>query len=160
MTPSLTRTAAAVFAAATMFASPSLSHDYTLGDIDIGHPAARATPPGARTGAGYLTLTNTGAEQDRLLSVSGGIAERIEIHETTVVEGVARMRPLAEGLAIAPGATVALAPGGIHLMLIGLTAPLVEGERVPVVLGFEHAGEIEVDLAVEAMGAGDSHAGH
>lgn len=139
-------------------AAPLAAHDYTLGAIEIGHPAARAAPPAARTGAGYLTLTNTGAGEDRLVAASGAIAARIEIHETTVTDGVARMRPL-DGLLLPPGQTVALEPGGVHLMLIGLSAPLTEGESVPVTLTFEQAGEIEVELAVETMSPGDDH-GH
>lgn len=140
-------------------AAPLAAHDYTLGAIEIGHPAARASLPSARTGAGYLTLTNTGAEEDRLVAATGAIAERIEIHETVVTDGVARMRPL-DGLALPPGETVALEPGGLHLMLLGLTAPLAEGERVPVTLSFEEAGDIEVELHVEAMGAGEDHSHH
>lgn len=150
-------------AALLAFAGAVPAHDYTLGDIAVGHPMARATPPAARTGAGYLTLENKGAAEDRLVAATGEVAERIEIHETTVTDGVARMRPLADGVAIPPGGTVELAPGGMHLMLMGLRHPLVEGERVPIVLSFEKAGEIEVELAVEAIGpagAEDAHAGH
>ncbi len=153
------RMTAVMIAVMTMSTGASLSHDYTPGAIDIGHPVARATTPAARTGAAYLTLTNNGTEEVRLSALSGAIAERIEIHETTVVDGVARMRPHAEGLAVPPGATVTLAPGGMHIMLVGLTAPLVEGDRVPIVLSFDQAGEIEVELAVEAISA-ESHANH
>lgn len=144
------------------FAGNAPAHDYTVGAIEVGHPFARATPPAARTGAGYLTLTNAGTTEDRLVAVTGEVAERIEIHETTFTDGVARMRPVA-GVAIPPGETVELAPGGIHLMLIGLRHPLVEGEQVPIVLSFEKAGEVAVDLAVEAIGparAGGAHTAH
>lgn len=127
------------------------AHDVTAGAIEVGHPFARATPPAARTGAGYFTLTNTGTTEDRLVAVTGEAAQRIEIHETTVTDGIARMRPVA-GVVIAPGETVELAPGGMHLMLMGLRQPLVEGDRVPIVLSFEKAGEVAVDLAVEAIG--------
>ena len=70
---------------------------------------------------------------------------------------VMRMREIEGGLAIPPGATVALAPGGIHLMMMGLKEPLKQGERVPVTLVFEKAGSIDVELAVTAMGATPSH---
>lgn len=139
----------------------ALAHDYRLGDIAIGHPFARATPPGAPTAAAYLSLANEGPAEDRLLGAVGAIAERIEIHESTLTDGVARMRPVEDGLAIPPGETVELAPGGYHLMLVGLDRPLAEGERVPVVLSFERAGDIEVELAVEAPGvADDGHTHH
>lgn len=141
----------------------AVAHDYRLGGIAIEHPFARATPPVARTGAGYLRLSNAGAEEDRLVAASGAASERIEIHETTLTDGVARMREVEGGVAIPPGATVAFTPGGqYHLMLVGLREPLTEGMRVPVVLTFERAGEIEVELAVEAArpGEDDAHSGH
>jgi copper(I)-binding protein len=138
------------------------AHDFTAGAIEVGHPFARATPPAARTGAGYFTLTNTGTTEDRLVAVTGEVAQRIEVHATSLTDGVARMRAV-ESIAIPPGETVQLAPGGMHLMLMGLRHPLVEGERVPIVLSFEKAGEVAVELAVEAIGpatAGGEHTAH
>lgn len=130
--------------------SSALAHEYRLGDIAIGHPFAQATLPSARTGAAYLSLANSGAEDDRLLSASSGIAEKIEIHEVGVTGDVVTMRPAVDGVSIPAGQKVELAPGGYHLMLTGLKKPLVKGERVPIVLKFQHAGEIAVELAVEA----------
>lgn len=159
----MTRLAGLLAAAMLALCSNALAHGYEAGDIEIHHPHARATPPGAANGAAYLGLTNRGAAQERLLSASGAVAGRIEIHETRVTDSVVAMRPVPEGVAIAPGARVDLAPGGYHLMLIDLRHPLAEGERVPIVLTFETAGDIEVELAIEPAirsGENDPHAGH
>ena len=133
-------------------ALPASAHEYTVGDLAIGHPHAAATAAGARTGAGYLSVTNSGAEADRL---------RVELHATEAdAAGVARMRPV-EALEVPPGATVTLAPQGTHVMFMGLDAPLVEGERVPAVLVFEKAGEVAVEFAVEPRAATTTeHDGH
>jgi copper(I)-binding protein len=135
----------------------TLAHSYKAGEIDIGHPWSRAAPAGV-TGAGYLTLTNKGGTADRLMGARTEIARTVEIHSSAMEGGVMRMRPV-EAIEVAPGAEVKLAPGGLHIMLIGLKQPLVKGERVPLTLVFEKAGEVAVELAVEAAGArgGDEH---
>jgi copper(I)-binding protein len=91
---------------------------------------SRATPGGAKVAGGYLTIVNTGPAADRLLSASTEIASKVEIHEMAVNDGVMTMRPVEGGLPIEPGRTVKFAPGGLHLMIVGLTAPLVEGDKV------------------------------
>jgi len=146
-------------------ALPVSAHDYTLGDLKIGHPWSRATPPSAKVGAGYLSIANRGGAPDRLVSAVSSVAGRVEIHEMKMDAGVMRMRELAQGLALPAGETVALRPGGYHLMLMDLRAPLREGTPVPVTLVFERAGRIEVELKVEAptarqSGHGDHGAGH
>ena len=161
MTLPAARITALVFAGVFALGSSAVAHTYTVGEIEIGHPSTRATAPSARTGAGYMTLTNIGTEADRLLAAEGEIAERIEIHQTVVTDGVARMQEQTEGLALEPGTTVVLEPGGLHLMMLGLTGPLNEGDDVPLTLTFEQAGEIEIELAVEARGTGgDAHEHH
>jgi len=146
--------AALAFAAATLFISHSaFAHEYKVGDIEIGHPWARATLPAAKVGGGYLKLTNEGTTDDRLVTVSSPIAERAEIHSMDMKDGVMMMRPMADGIEIKAGETVEFAPGGFHLMLIDLKQPMTEGERVPLTLKFEKAGSIEVELAVEAARA-------
>jgi periplasmic copper chaperone A len=129
------------------------AHDYKLGALEIGHPWARATAPTAPAGAGYLTIKNTGTAPDRLVSASTPAAGLAQIHEMKMDGGVMRMRELEHGLEIPPGAMVTLAPGGFHLMLTNLRAPLKEGTRVPITLVFEKAGSIEVELAVKSIGA-------
>lgn len=154
--------AAAALVAVLFTALPVAAHDYQLGDLNIGHPWARASAGLARNGAAYLTLHNAGAAGDRLVAASGAVAERIEMH-THLMEGdVMKMRQV-EAIEVPAGSDVALQPGGIHIMLIGLKAPLVEGERFPLTLRFAEAGEIVVEFAVEAIGgmgtSGEHHDG-
>ncbi|MFD2236863.1 copper chaperone PCu(A)C [Aureimonas populi] len=148
-----------------LVAGPALAHDYTTGALRIDHPASRATPPTARVGVGYMVISNDGAEPDRLLGGTSPVAEAVEIHSMTMEGDVMQMRRLEDGLDLPAGEEVALAPGGYHLMLVDLNEPLREGERVPLTLRFEKAGEVTVELAIEAMGmrggnAADGHQGH
>ena len=130
--------------AGLLVAGAAMAHEYSVGSLKIGHPWSRPTPAGAVAGGGFLTITNTGKEPDRLLSGTTTAADRLEIHEMSVTDGIMRMRALPDGLAIAPGQTVKLAPGGYHIMLIGLKKPLAIGDRVPARLKFEKAGEVAV----------------
>lgn len=129
-----------------------------VGAISISHPWSRPAPPGAITGAGYVTITNTGAVADRLLGGASPAADKVEVHEMSMTGGVMRMRPVAGGLAIEPGKTVTLEPGGYHLMLIGLKRPLKVGESVAVALRFQKAGVVRAAFMVESPVA--SMAGH
>jgi periplasmic copper chaperone A len=129
------------------------AHDYKLGALEIDHPWARATPPTAPTGGGYLVVTNTGTTPDRLIVARSPAAEQVQVHEMKMDGAVMRMRELDHGLEIPAGGSVTLAPGGFHLMMIGLKGPLKEGTRVPLTLIFEKAGSIDVEVAVESMGA-------
>lgn len=131
----------------------AVATDYRLGPLEISQPWARATAPTAPTGGGFLTITNRGTTADRLVGVRTPIAEQSQIHEMKMDGNVMRMRELEHGLEIPAGAAVTLAPGGLHLMLIGLKRPLTKDTRVPLTLVFEKAGSIDVELAVEAMGA-------
>ena len=144
--------------AVALFGLPAAAHDYTLGSLKIGHPWARATPPTAPSGGGFLTVTNTGTTADRLVSATSPAAGQVQVHEMKMDGTIMRMRELENGLEIPPGATVALAPGGLHLMMMGLKAPLKEATRVPVTLVFEKAGKIDIELQVMALGASpDAH---
>lgn len=137
-----------------------LAHDYKIGPIEIGNPWSRATPASARAAAGYLVLTNKGTTADRLVSAGSSAADRVEIHEMRMDANVMRMRELARGITIEPGATVELKPGGLHIMLIELKTPLVKDQMVPVTLVFEKAGRIQVEFQVEALGAPAPADGH
>ena len=109
---------------------------------------------GARYVFAYtITITNTGTTPDRLVSAKSAAAGAVQVHEMKMEGNVMRMREVDGGLAIAPGATVTLAPGGLHIMLMGLKAPLRQGEKVPLTLVFEKAGSIDVELAVMPLGA-------
>ena len=137
--------------------------DVTAGDLVISQAWSRATPGGAKVAGGYLTIENKGNTADRLVSVSADIAGKAEIHEMAMDNGVMKMRPLDKGLAIEPGKTVKLAPGGNHLMLQELKGPFKQGDKVPVTLQFEKAGKVSVALDVRGVGGqapGDGHSGH
>ncbi|BBK31778.1 hypothetical protein EDC65_0581 [Stella humosa] len=119
--------------------------------IEIVQPWARPTAGGAKTGAAYVTLRNPAAAADRLLSAAAPVADAVELH-TVVKDGdVMRMRPVA-GIDIAAGSTTRLEPGGFHIMLIGLKAPLKAGDRFPLELVFEKAGRLTADVAVGQPG--------
>ena len=153
-----------VFAFAALFAVLSASahaQEIKAGDLVITQPWSRATPGGAKIAGGFLTIENKGAAPDRLIGGSGDIAGKVEIHEMAMNNGVMTMRPLDKGLAIEPGKTVKLAPGGYHLMLMDLKNPLKQGEKVPLELQFEKAGKVTVSLDVQGVGAqGPAGAGH
>ncbi|HEY0291477.1 MAG TPA: copper chaperone PCu(A)C [Hansschlegelia sp.] len=144
---------AAVAALGVLVAGAASAHEYKAGDLLIGHPWSRATVPGAKIGGGYFTVTNHGSTPDRLLSVSAPFADKAEMHETTLDDGVAKMRSIEGGLEIKPGETLEFAPGGRHVMFVGLKQPLRQGERVKGALTFEKAGAVDVEFAVEAAGA-------
>ena len=121
--------------------------------IEVTQAWSRATPGGAPVGAGYLALTNRGAEADRLIGGSSEVAARVEVHEMSMDNGVMKMRELAGGLEVKPGETVTLKPGGHHLMLMGLKHGLKEGERFKAQLEFARGGKTEVEFVVQGMGA-------
>jgi copper(I)-binding protein len=138
----------AVLCAAGITALAADAPRYDVGRLSIGHPWSRATEAGRPVGVAYLSITNNGRTADALLRASTPLAAAVQIHETTVADGMARMRPLDE-VPIAPGKTVRIEPGGIHLMLIDLTGPLLKGATVPLTLEFRAAGKITVMLHVE-----------
>ncbi len=140
-------------AAVSLLALPATAQDYKLGSLEITTPWTRATAPTARTGGGFMTITNKGTTADRLVSARSTVSDKVEIHEMQMDGSVMRMRELAKGLDIPPGATVMLKPGSYHIMFMELKAPLAKDAKVPVTLVFEKAGSIDVQLNVQAMGA-------
>jgi periplasmic copper chaperone A len=136
-----------------LLTAPARAEDVKAGDLVISQAWSRATPGGAKTGGGFLTIENKGSVADRLVAVSGDFAGKIEVHEMAVKDGVMTMRPLENGLTIEPGKTVKLAPGGYHLMMLDLKAPLKRGDKLPVTLQFEKAGTVAVTLDVQGVGA-------
>lgn len=135
--------------AALVLAAAALGSQYTVGHLVIGDPWSRPTFEGMPTGVAYLTITNNGALEDTLIAARTPAAARVEFHRTSIEAGMARMRPV-EMLVVAPNSTVSAEPGGLHLMLMGLKAPLVEGTSVPLVLTFKSAGDVTVQLRVGA----------
>ncbi|MEY4562152.1 MAG: hypothetical protein RLZZ618_1429 [Pseudomonadota bacterium] len=140
---------AVLFAAAAGGASQAFAHDYKAGAVVIHHPHARATVPGQVVGAGYLTLLSKG-RADRLLSASAKVSEGVEIHTMSVENDVMRMRQV-DGVELPPDRLVEFKPGGLHLMFVGLKAPLKLGDRFPMQLRFAKGGSVTVDVVVQAV---------
>src|SRR6201994_4526290 len=112
MRTSLVAAALIAFAAA----APVRADDVKAGDLVISQAWTRATPGGAKTGGGFLTIENKGSTPDKLVGVSADAAGKVEVHEMAMDGGVMKMRPVEGGLTIEPGKTVKLAPGGLPLM--------------------------------------------
>jgi copper(I)-binding protein len=150
-----TTTIGFVFAAliAAVSVTSVRAEDVKAGDLVISQAWTRATPGNSKLGGGFLTIENKGSAPDKLIGVSGDVAGKIEVHEMKMDGGVMKMRPVEGGLTIDPGKTVKLAPGGYHLMMMDLKNPLKQGDKVPVTLQFEKAGNVAVTLDVEGVGA-------
>lgn len=139
-----------------------------FGDLEIQAPVIRETPPGARAAAGFLTITNTGDADERLIAISVDFAPRSELHDMVIEDDVMRMREVEDGFLIPAGGSLALDPTapGLHLMFIDLEERMVAGEARAVTLVFENAGETSVTFTVEKMGPGHggghvgAHGGH
>jgi len=146
--------ATALLATAVCAAPPKPKPSPKPDTLAIEQAWARATPPGAPVAGGFLTVRNTDGTEDRLLSATSPDAEKVEIHEMRMDGGIMRMRRMDDGLTIAAGGTLALAPGGFHLMFIGPKHPFAAGQTVTATLRFEHGGERTVRFEVRGMGAG------
>jgi periplasmic copper chaperone A len=138
---------------ALFLGAPARAEEVKAGDLVITQAWSRATPGGAKIGGGYLTIENKGSAPDRLIGGSADIAGNVQVHEMAMNNGVMTMRPLDKGLAIEPGKTVKLAPGGYHLMLMDLKSPLKQGDKLPVTLEFEKAGKVKLTFDVQGIGA-------
>lgn len=126
-------------------ASPLLA-----GDIMVNDPYMRSSTPSSVTGAAFLVLMNHGDKDDRLIAASADVAKRIELHTHLEDDnGVMKMLEVKEGFAIPAGGMHHLKRGGDHIMLMGLTRPLEQGENIPVTLTFEKAGDVEVMIPVD-----------
>lgn len=131
----------------------ALAHDIRAGDLVIDHPWARASAGQAANGAMYVSVTNHGTAVDRLVGVETGAAERAELHAHEIdAAGVMSMHAV-EAVDVPAGATIVLAPGGLHVMLFGLAAPLALGTTFEATLTFERAGRVAVEVHVENVGA-------
>ncbi len=135
------------------------SDTFKAGDLVIAAPWTRATPGGAKVAGGYLRITNNGTSADRLVGATSPGADRVEVHEMSMTNGVMKMRPLSDGLVLKPGETVELKPGGYHMMFMDIKQPLKAGETLKATLAFEKAGKLDVTFKVNALGAtgGASH---
>ena len=147
---------AACIAIAALASPMAAAHGYIKGTIEVRHPWTRATPPGAEVAAGYLEIRNTGKEPDRVIGASTPVAARVEFHTTTREQDVMKMREVTSVEAPARKRQV-LRPDGTHLMIVGLRKPLVKGQRIPLILHFERAGDVHVELEVQVGGSMKPH---
>jgi copper(I)-binding protein len=145
-----------LLALAAISAGSASAQEVKAGDLVLNRAWSRATPGGAQVGGGYLTIENKGTTPDKLLGGSSEVAASVEVHEMMMKNDIMIMRPVSGGLSILPGQLVTLAPGGYHLMMVKLKAPLKEGNRVPITLQFEKAGKVDVMFDVRGIGAADA----
>lgn len=148
-------------AAALLLAGPALAHEFTAGDLQIVHPHIPQPASSAKAAGGFMAIVNNGAEPDRLIGVESGIAVQNAVHESRVdANGVGSMHHI-DALEIPPGQTVKLQHGGYHVMFMGLTGPLTEGELHKATLVFEKAGRVEIEFSVDPpTGQGKDHGDH
>jgi copper(I)-binding protein len=139
----------------TIFLLGLLAASAAQAQITVQEAWARATPPGAKIAAGYMTVRNAGAA-DKLVSASSPAAERVETHVTLREGDISRMREV-KGYEVPARGALELKPGGAHLMLVNIKAPLKVGMTVPLTLRFEKAGEIKTQLEVRPLTGGESH---
>jgi copper(I)-binding protein len=132
--------------------SPAWAHEGKSEHLTISHPWSRATASSQKAGAVFMTITTNGKNEDRLIGAQSPDAEAAQIHGHTMVNDVMRMRPV-DGVAIPADGEAVLEPGGFHIMLIGLKAPLFEETVIPLTLVFEKAGKVEIEAVIEAAGA-------
>jgi len=155
----------AVAAAAALTVSVALPLIAADGEIMIADPFARETPPNAQVGGAYLTIMNHGAA-NRLTGVSSDAAAMVQLHNHTMDDaGVMRMRRVEGGIPVGMHETVTLAPGGLHIMLMNLVAPLRKGETLDLTLEFEDGSTVDVAVPVMEISASgpmkhDHGAGH
>lgn len=142
----------ALGAAVLLMGSAAWAGEAAKGDIAVQGAFARATPGAAKNGGAFMTITNKGKDADRLVAASSGVAKIAELH-THIKDGdVMKMRPVGQ-IDVPAGQTVTLQPGGLHVMLMELGQPLKEGGTFPLTLKFEKAGEVEVTVDVQGVGA-------
>jgi periplasmic copper chaperone A len=132
-----------------LLATPALAQV----EIEIENPWTRATPPGAKTAAGYMTIRNKSSSPERLISAASPLAARVEPHVHLHDGDVMRMRPV-EGYALPAKGSLELKPGGAHLMFVDIKRPFKQGEKIPLTLRFQRAGEKKVVLDVRRIDAG------
>ena len=128
--------------------SPAFGGDYRVGGVEVRRPWTRPAQAGMN-GVGYLTLANIGKKPIKLVAVESPAAKSVSVHQSSMAGGVMSMRPVTD-LTIAPGAKIDFAPGGYHLMLMGLNASQALGGKAPVTLVFDSGLKMKIDLSVEA----------
>ena len=128
-----------------------LARPVVAADISVQDPFARASAGMAQAGAAFMTLKNTSAVNDQLVAASTPVSATAELHNHIKEGDVVRMRQV-PSIEVPAGGSVALQPGGLHVMLLGLKQPLREGETFPLTLTFAHAGAVTVEVPVKSAG--------
>ena len=142
------KSAAAVAALMSSLMLPGLA--MAEGGITVSDPYARASTMMSTSGAAFMVIENHAAADDRLVSAASDIAERVELHTHVAdANGVMQMIEVPEGFVIPAGGSHALQRGADHVMFLGLTRPLAQGDIIPVTLTFETAGEVLVEVPVD-----------
>jgi periplasmic copper chaperone A len=126
------------------------AHEIKIGNLVISHPWSRQSPMKADVAAGYLSVQNTGAEDDRLLKATAEITAKVQLHDMKIENDVMKMAELPSGIAIPAGQTIELKPKSLHVMFLDLKSQVIEGEQIKGTLVFEKAGTVAVEFEVMA----------
>lgn len=143
---------ASFFTAALGVAVVAQAGEYRVGGLSVDHVWARASAGPAKNGAAYLMISIEGGKADRLVKAETPAANKASLHAHTMENGIMAMRPI-KAIEVSPGEPVVLKPGGAHIMLMGLKAPLKEGQTFPMTLSFEKSGRVDVQVTVYKPGA-------
>lgn len=145
------------FALTLALAFPTQAHEVTVGDLQIIHPHIPQPAKSAKTAGGYLAIVNSGTEPDRLIGIESDLSAKAEVHESAVdANGFGSMDHVM-ALDIPAGGTVSLEPGGLHVMFLGLSGTLTEGEMHKATLVFERTGRVEVEFMIDPPMAAMDH---
>jgi periplasmic copper chaperone A len=146
----------------SLMSTTAFSHEYKLGNLEIIHPYTRPTPPKAPVSGGYMTIRNTGTEDDRLVGASAPFAGKVEVHEMKMDGDVMKMREINGALTIPAGGEVTLEPGGLHIMFTQLKEQIREGKKYTATLQFEKSGSVEIEFSADKPKGENSgnHSGH
>jgi len=129
--------------------APVHGHSFTADTIYVDRPMIQEAPPSAPVLGGYLMVMNSGTQDDRLIAIESPAVEKVELHQSVVTDGIARMTPMTEGLLVPAGDSVWLGDAGSHAMFIKPDRRYREGDEIPATLIFEKAGRIAVTFRVE-----------
>ena len=142
----------AVMLGGLCLATPALAEDFKRGGITVLSPWARATPGGATVAGAFLEIRAAPGADDRLVTVRSAVSPTIELHDHVSDGGVMKMRRV-DAIPVSGTTPVVLKPGGLHIMMFNITAPLKEGDAVDFTLVFEKAGEMKISAKVLKVGA-------
>lgn len=146
--------ASALSLAAIFTSGNGHTQEVKLGDLVITQPWSRQSPMASDVAAGFLSITNTGKENDQLVRATASITSKVQLHDMKIENDIMKMVELPAGIPIPAGATVDLKPASLHVMFMDLKKPVVEGEKISGTLVFEKAGSVDVTFEVKPLGTG------